>query len=136
MEMLPWIIYFAGISDSLKTTAVFISVVLVICLIALYRVLFEIFSGGAEYKTELDDKIMKAGLKFGKFGFFSLIFFIVVYNLVPNEKTIYAIAGTYGAVQIVQSPEAKELMDKSLKVIGQKLDEMTKPTATEEKEGK
>ena len=37
---------------------------------------------------------------------------------------MYAIAGTYGAVQIAQSPESKVLVEKSFKVINQKLDEM------------
>ena len=46
--------------------------------------------------------------------------------LIPSEKAGYAIAAAYGAQQVYQSEEAKEIGSKLLKVINNKLDEAAK----------
>lgn len=44
--------------------------------------------------------------------------------LLPSEKQAYAIAAAYGAQQVYQSEEAKQIGNKVLKAINNKLDEL------------
>lgn len=44
--------------------------------------------------------------------------------LLPSEKSAYAIAAAYGAQQVYQSEEAKQIGNRVLKAINNKLDEL------------
>lgn len=51
--------------------------------------------------------------------------------LLPSEKQAYAIAAAYGAQQVYQSEEAKQIGNKVLKAINNKLDSMAEPEKKE-----
>ena len=126
MEMLPLFIYLAGIVDQVNGTMTFISAILLVSVFALTFYLIE------QEKSKVDPHIIEAGWKFWRKLIISLIICGTIGLLAPKDKTMYAIAGTYGAVQIAQSPESKVLIEKSFKVINQKLDEMLEPSKSKE----
>lgn len=142
MEYLPLLIYFAGISNGIgmatRITAFVLSVASGLMIILFYGLKGDIAS---PYKEEhhiekIKDQIIsvKSGMRWCISGALIALFLNI---LTPSEKTIYAIAGTYGAVQIVNAPESKELMSKSLQVINLKLDSMINElTPTESKDNK
>mgnify|MGYP001736100970 FL=1 len=123
MEMLPLFIYLAGIVDQINVSMVIVSTLLAVILALSY-----IYLHDQEYNrgvsSERDIEILRSRWKLWKKGLVGLIICGTIGLLSPNDKTMYAIAGTYGAVQIAQSPESKVLVEKSFKVINQKLDEM------------
>ena len=127
MEMLPLFIYLAGIVDQVNGTMTFISAILLVSVFALTLYLIE-----QEKYNKVDPHIIEAGWKFWKKLIISLIICGTIGLLSPKDKTMYAIAGTYSAVQIAQSPESKVLIEKSFKVINQKLDEMLEPSKSKE----
>ena len=133
MEMLPWFIYLAGISESVKVASIIAIIVITICLIILGITLFDNFQNRGNRAEEMNE-FLANGWKYFRLLFIPIAFFSFVAVFMPSERTIYAIAGTYGAVQVIQAPESRELMEKSLKVINQKLDSMLEPET--EKEGK
>ena len=46
----------------------------------------------------------------------------------PSKKTMYLMVGAYAVERVVETPEAKEFGDKLLKIVNNKLDELTKET--------
>ena len=119
MEMLPLFIYLAGIVDQINITMTIISAILLAAVVGLAIILMD-----QEGSTKVDPHIIKERWKFWRKLIVALVICGTIGLLAPRDKTMYAIAGTYGAVQIAQSPESKILVEKSLKVINQKLDEM------------
>ena len=49
---------------------------------------------------------------------------LFLFVFIPDSKTIYLMAGAKYSTEIAQSPEAKEIGNKILKVLNQKLDEI------------
>ena len=122
MEMIPLFIYLAGVVEQIGTGTTVVCVLLTIALALTFMYLH-----GEEYRKNLDDSdrnILGARWRLWKTGLLCLILCFIISILSPNSKTMYALIGTYGAVQIVQSPESKVLIEKSFKVINQKLDEI------------
>lgn len=127
MEMLPLFIYLAGIVDQVNTVMTLISTLLIVAIFGLICYLLEY-----ETKSKSDAHIVQARWKFCRKLIYSLIICGTIGLLSPNEKTMYAVAGTYGAVRIIQAPESKELFEKSLKAINLKLDEYIESNKSKE----
>lgn len=125
MEMLPLFIYLAGIVDQINTSMTIVSIILVVVLGMSYFYI-------CDQEDKIDPDLARSYWKRWKKGLVGLIICGTIGLLSPTDKTMYAIAGTYGAVQIAQSPESKILVEKSLKVINQKLDEMLEPSKSKE----
>lgn len=126
MEMLPLFIYLAGIVDQINITMTIISALLLAAVVGLVFYLME------QEKSKVDPHIIEAGWKFCKKLIVALVICGTIGLLAPKDKTMYAIAGTYGAVKIIQAPESKELFEKSLKALNQKLDEYIEPDKQKE----
>ena len=126
MEMLPLFIYLAGIVNQINIAMKIISALLLAAVVGMVFYLME------QEKSKVDPHIIEAGWKFWKKLIVALIICGTIGLLAPRDKTMYAIAGTYSAVQIAQSPESKVLIEKSFKVINQKLDEMLEPSKSKE----
>lgn len=127
MEMLPLFIYLAGIVDQINITMTIISAILLAAVVGLVLYLIE-----NEGSSKIDPYIIKERWKFWRKLIVALVICGTIGLLAPRDKTMYAIAGTYGAVQIAQLPESKILIEKSFKVINQKLDEMLEPSKSKE----
>lgn len=119
MEMLPLFIYLSGIVGQINIAMTIISAILLAAVVGLAIILMD-----QEGSTKVDPHIIKERWKFWRKLIVALVICGTIGLLAPRDKTMYAIAGTYGAVQIAQSPESKVLVEKSFKVINQKLDEM------------
>lgn len=59
-----------------------------------------------------------------KRGFLTLSISLFLHLVVPNKNIFYAMVGVYAGQEIIASPKAQELFDKSIKVIEIKLDEV------------
>lgn len=46
--------------------------------------------------------------------------------VVPSEKTMYTMAGAYATQKVAEAPATREVADKVLKIINEKLDSMVK----------
>ena len=125
--MLPLFIYLAGIVDQINITMMIISAILLASVVGLAFYLIE-----NEWSSKIDPYIIKERWEFWRKLIVALVICGTIGLLSPRDKTMYAIAGTYGAVQIAQSPESKVLIEKSFKVINQKLDEMLEPSKSKE----
>ena len=126
MEMIPLFIYLAGIVDQINMTMTIISALLLASVVGLVFYLME------QEKSKVDPHIIEAGWKFWRKLIVALVICGTIGLLAPKDKTMYAIAGTYGAVKIIQAPESKELFEKSLKALNQKLDEYIEPNKPKE----
>lgn len=51
---------------------------------------------------------------------------IMIVIVVPREKTMYTMAGAYATQKVAEAPATKEVADKVLKIINEKLDSMVK----------
>jgi len=51
---------------------------------------------------------------------------ILLVVVVPSEKTMYTMAGAYATQKIAEAPETKEIANKVLKIINEKLDSVSK----------
>lgn len=127
MEMLPLFIYLAGIVDQINTAMTIISTLLLAVVVILALVLMD-----KEGSTKADPHIIKERWKFWRKLIVAVVICGTIGLLSPKEKTMYAVAGTYGAVRIIQAPESKELFEKSLKAINLKLDEYIESNASKE----
>lgn len=127
MEMIPLFIYLAGIVDQINITMTIISALLLAAVVIIAIILMD-----QEGSTKADPHIIKERWKFWRKLIVALIICGTIGLLAPRDKTMYAIAGTYGAVKIIQAPESKELFEKSLKALNQKLDEYTEPNKPKE----
>lgn len=127
MEMIPLFIYLAGIVDQINTTMTIISALLLASIVGLTFYLIE-----HEGSSKIDPHIIKERWKFWRKLIVALVICGTIGLLAPKDKTMYAIAGTYGAVKIIQAPESKELFEKSLKALNQKLDEYIEPNKPKE----
>ena len=106
MEMIPLFIYLAGIVDQINMTMTIISALLLASVVGLVFYLME------QEKSKVDPHIIEAGWKFWRKLIVALVICGTIGLLAPKDKTMYAIAGTYGAVKIIQAPESKELFEK------------------------
>lgn len=127
MEMIPLFIYLAGIVDQINITMTIVSAILLAAVVGLAFYLLE-----NEGSSRIDPHIIKERWKFWRKLIVALVICGTIGLLAPKDKTMYAIAGTYGAVKIIQAPESKELFEKSLKALNQKLDEYIEPNKPKE----
>ena len=127
MEMIPLFIYLAGIVDQINMTMTIVSAILLAAVVGLTFYLLE-----NEGSSKIDPHIIKERWKFWRKLIVALVICGTIGLLAPKDKTMYAIAGTYGAVKIIQAPESKELFEKSLKALNQKLDEYIEPNKPKE----
>lgn len=127
MEMIPLFIYLAGIVDQINMTMTIVSAILLAAVVGLAFYLLE-----NEGSSKIDPHIIKERWKFWRKLIVALVICGTIGLLAPKDKTMYAIAGTYGAVKIIQAPESKELFEKSLKALNQKLDEYIEPNKPKE----
>ena len=127
MEMIPLFIYLAGIVDKINMTMTIVSAILLAAVVGLAFYLLE-----NEGSSKIDPHIIKERWKFWRKLIVALVICGTIGLLAPKDKTMYAIAGTYGAVKIIQAPESKELFEKSLKALNQKLDEYIEPNKPKE----
>lgn len=123
-----WIIYFAEISAGLKVIFFILSIAALIFILgALLKY------ADAWMNTDADWEYTKASV-------FRVIPFLIITALIavaiPSERTIYLMAGAKVTEDIVKSPEAKELGDKILKVINQKVINQKLDSQIENKDGK
>lgn len=106
---LSWVIYFAGIADNLNKFFVVGGA-------------FVIFGAFMYWGPICEGK--KEGEKAAKVLIPVAALMILIGAIIPDKTTIYLMAGTKVAEQIVTSPEVKQINGKILTIINQKLDSL------------
>jgi hypothetical protein len=104
-----WIIYLADVSGSLQ---IFLGLIGGIVGFVLFM-----FSALCEWKFD-EMKKFKAGTMLA-----GALIATLISVLMPDKQTIYMMAAAKVGQDIVQAPETKEIGDKVLKLINQKLDD-------------
>lgn len=124
-------IYLAGIAKGLKDLIELIGILSVIGSVGFIFIVSMFMSmdhGSDDYLTNItkNKKIV------GKMPYIGIAL-VFVSILIPNDKTIYAIAAANVSKQIVQSKDFTTLYDKTYKLLEQKLDEQLEQKTTEKK---
>jgi hypothetical protein len=105
------VVYLISILDNVK--AFLVTGIITCCLITFCMFLFE-YSDFGEFTHK----------KTAAFLIFISVVFGILCAIIPSEQNAYKIAAAYGAQQVYQSDEAKEVGKKLMIVINNKLDEM------------
>lgn len=120
---LVWVIYFAGVSDGLSKFSTFVGAILFIfSIVGVMMSIASILDGWKQSKV-----IQKLTLVAIAMSITSSIIGLAI----PDKTTIYMMAGTRVAEDIVKSPEVKEINGKILTIINQKLDSIIEPANKE-----
>lgn len=122
---LMWVIYFAGVAESVSKLFGFIAV---ISFVVLVFILCAAYPAAEEFKLKM--KSVVTVIMCWTVWTISIAFTAVA---IPDKTTIYLMAGTKVAEDIVKSPEVKEINGKILTIINQKLDSVIEPTSKSEK---
>ena len=118
---LMWWIYLASVVDGLKCILIVIAVICGVC------VLFGGIFGGMFimdfHNTPENWKLWRKLIKIGTITFVSSL---LLFPVVPTEKTVYMMVGAKASSEIIANPKVQETGGKVLQLINQKLDELTK----------
>lgn len=108
-----WILYFAEVSGGLK---VFFAIAAAIIGIVGFIAAVAAFETG---DRDVADRALKVGAPL-------VSFLIVASVLIPSKQTVYMMAAAKVSQDIIESPDAKLIGDKLLKIINKELDELVK----------
>lgn len=120
---LAWVIYFAGVAESVSKLTGFIAVM---------SFIFLIFGVCAAYPVTEEFKLKPRSVIKGLICWTIMTVFLSLLSVaIPDKTTVYLMAGTRVAEDIVKSPEVKEINGKILTIINQKLDSIIEPANKE-----
>lgn len=120
---LMWVIYFAGVSDGIRSLLTFAAVTLFVT-----NICATVFAFSAVH-DEL--KKAKSIVAVTIVSWVVCLLASICSVSIPDKTTIYLMAGTRVAEDIVKSPEVKDINGKILTIINQKLDSIIEPTSKE-----
>lgn len=118
-----WVIYFAGAAEGLSNLFGFVAVA---SFIALIFMLCAAIPMAVEFKLKSKNVVM--ALTCWTVWTISVS---LAWVAIPDKTTIYLMASTKVAEDIIKSPEVKEINGKILTIINQKLDSVIEPTSKE-----
>lgn len=130
MNSLSWFLYLADVIPNLFVPFVVVSSIFLAVLILLFIVGFCIMGENLKYGETDGDYIV--GKRIRNLSAYCLkwivpiwLIFVTLQSLIPSKETIYLIAGSEIGEVVVNSPEAKEILNDVRTVIKQQIEKAT-----------